>query len=400
MAANIFDWDWRPIFLINVPIGIIGYILGWKYINESKAPERIRLDLVGVVLATVSLTALLFPLTFGRELNWPAWSFVLMAASVVGFLGFIAYERAKQRKDGMPLVPLNLFKNRSFSAALAMMLGMFTFTGMFMLALYLFMQEGLGFTPLRTGVTLLAFCIGAFITASASVVALVPKFGRAVLQVGAVVIAVGIAVLLLTLSPDVTSWGMVPGLLLIGLGFGMAATPIALFALQEVPHQDAGAASGLINTKQQLGFAFGIAVVSLAFFAPLASSGNSQAESLAPQVRQELVAAGVAEGKADELTNAFKACTSNSLAGATETAVATCAPLQQDATAKAIAEKYTHQAANQSFTSAFENTLYVGFGFAALALLLASFLPRWLKQEEWGAPAESAEDGAEEPAKA
>ncbi|MEU0879558.1 DHA2 family efflux MFS transporter permease subunit [Lentzea sp. NPDC005914] len=397
VAANIFGWEWRTVFLVNVPIGLIGYALGWKFINESKAPYKIRLDLVGVVLATVSLTALLFPLTFGRELHWPAWSFVLMAASVVGFLVFIAYERAKQRKDGMPLVPLSLFKSRSFSAALALMLGMFTFTGMFMLALYLFMQEGLGFSPLRTGVTLLAFCIGAFITASASVIALVPKFGRAVLQVGAVVIAIGVTVFLLTLSPDVTSWGMVPGLLLIGLGFGMTATPIALFALQEVPHQDAGAASGLINTKQQLGFAVGISVVTLAFFAPLASNGAANAESLAPQVRQELVAAGVADGKADELAGAFKACTTNNLAGTPEAAAAACATLQQDGQAKAIADKYTQQAASTSFTDAFRTTLYVGFGFAALALLLASFLPRWLKQEEWGAPAE---EGSGEPAKA
>ncbi len=400
VAWNIFGWDWRTIFLVNVPIGLIGYALGWKYINESKAPQRIRLDLIGVVLATVSLTALLFPLTFGRELHWPAWGFVLMAASVVGFIGFIAYERAKQRKDGMPLVPLSLFKSRSFSAALALMLGMFTFTGMFMLALYLFLQQGLGFSPLRTGVTLLAFCVGAFITASASVIALVPKFGRAVLQVGAVVIAIGVAVMLLTISPDVTSWGLVPGLLLIGLGFGMTATPIALFALQEVPHQDAGAASGLINTKQQLGFAVGISIVTLAFFAPLASNGATNVESLAPQVRQELVAAGVAEGKADELTNAFKVCGANNFAGTPEAGAAACTALQQDAQAKAVVDRYTKQAAGESFTGAFRTTLYVGFGFAALALLLASFLPRWLKQEEWGAPAEESAEGSEEPAKA
>ncbi|MDX8146369.1 DHA2 family efflux MFS transporter permease subunit [Lentzea sp. BCCO 10_0061] len=399
VAANIFNWEWRTIFLVNVPIGLIGYVLGWKYINESKAPSRIRLDLIGVVIATVSLTALLFPLTFGRELHWPAWGFVLMAASVVGFIGFVAYERAKQRKDGMPLVPLSLFKSRSFSAALALMLGMFSFTGMFMLALYLYLQEGLGFSPLRTGVTLLAFCIGAFITASASVIALVPKFGRAVLQVGAVVIAVGVAVLLFSVSPDITSWGLVPGLLLIGLGFGMTATPIALFALQEVPHEDAGAASGLINTKQQLGFAVGISVVTLAFFAPLASHGATNAESLAPQVRQELVTAGVADAKATELAGAFQTCAATTFSGTPDAAA--CGAVQADPQAKAIADKYSHQAAGQSFTDAFRTTLYVGFGFAALALLLASFLPRWLKQEEWGAPAEEgAEEGSEETAKA
>ena len=122
---------------------------------------------------------------------------------------------------------------------------------------------------------------------------------------------------------------------------------------------------------------------------------------MAPQVRQELVAAGVAEGKADELTNAFKTCTANSLAGTPDAAAAACATLQQDAQGKAIAGKYTHEVANKSFTNAFNTTLYVGFGFAALALVLASFLPRWLKQEEWGAPQEdAAEESAEDTAKA
>jgi hypothetical protein len=138
--------------------------------------------------------------------------------------------------------------------------------------------------------------------------------------------------------------------------------------------------------------------VTLAFFAPLASGGTTNVESLTPQVRQELVAAGVAEGRADELANAFKVCGANTFAGTPEAGAAACAAVQQDAQAKAIADKYTHQATGQSFTDAFRTTLYVGFGFAALALLLASFLPRWLKQEEWGAPAE--ETSEEETAKA
>ncbi|SEQ65281.1 drug resistance transporter, EmrB/QacA subfamily [Lentzea xinjiangensis] len=379
VAANIFGWDWRPIFLINVPIGIVGYFMGWKFIPESKAPHALRLDIVGAVLATVSLVMLLFPLTFGRELHWPVWTIASMVLSVGGFAVFIAYERAKQRRDGAPLVPLNLFKARSFSSALGLMLVTFSFTGMFMLALYLFMQEGLGFSPLRNGVTLLAFCIGAFLTASASVIALVPKFGRAVLQGGAVVIALGIGLFLLVNSGEVGSWGMVPALFVIGLGFGALATPISMFALADVPHKDAGAASGLVSTQQQLGFTLGIAVVSLAFFAPLSSSAANSAEELTPQLRQELVVAGVAAERADQIAGSFKACTVERLGGAAEPGTSeSCVAVAQDAQAKPVVEKFAAKAAGNTHSGAFDITLWVGLGMVVLAFLLAGALPRRL----------------------
>jgi EmrB/QacA subfamily drug resistance transporter len=379
VAANIFGWDWRPIFLINVPIGIIGFFMGLKYIPESKAPHALRLDIVGVVLATISLVLLLFPLTFGRELHWPAWTIVSMIVSVAGFGAFIAYERAKQRRDGAPLVPLKLFKARSFSAALGLMLVTFSFTGMFMLALYLFMQEGLGFSPLRNGVTLLAFCIGAFFTASASVIALVPKFGRAVLQVGAIVVALGIGLFLLVNNGELSSWGMVPALFIIGLGFGALATPISLFALADVPHENAGAASGLVNTQQQLGFTLGIAVVSLAFFAPLAASASSTAQDLTPQLRQELVVAGVAADRADQIAGSFQACTAERLGGSSpESTPASCVAATQDPQAKPVVEKFAAKASGNTLSGAFDVTLWVGLGLALLAFLLAGALPKKL----------------------
>lgn len=379
VAANIFGWDWRPIFLINVPIGIIGFFMGWKYIPESKAPKALRLDIVGVVLATVSLVMLLFPLTFGRELHWPVWSIVSMVLSVGGFAVFIAYERAKQRRDGAPLVPLKLFKARSFSSALVLMLVTFSFTGMFMLSLYLFMQEGLGFSPLRNGVTLLAFCIGAFLTASASVIALVPKFGRAVLQAGAVVVALGIGLFLLVNNGELSSWGMVPALFIIGLGFGALATPIAMFALADVSHDDAGAASGLVSTQQQLGFTLGIAIVSLAFFAPLSSSASSSAEELTPQLRQELVMAGVTAERADEIAGSFKACTVERLGGAASPGTsASCVAVAQDPQAKPVVEKFAAKASGNTHSGAFDITLWVGLGLAVLAFLLAGALPKKL----------------------
>lgn len=383
VAANIFGWDWRPIFLINVPVGIIGFILGWKYIPDSKAPTALRLDLIGVAISAVALLLVLFPLTFGRELGWPAWGYAAMALSVVAFAGFVFYEKYKQRKDGSPLVVLELFKARSFSSALALMLTCFTFTGMFMLALYLYMQLGLGWTPLRAGVTLLAFAIGAFITASASVIGLVPKFGRAVLQVGAVVIAIGLGVFLWTNGTrgwEMTSWSMVPALFIIGLGFGATATPISLFGLADVPFKDAGSASGLINTMLQLGFTVGIAIVSLSFFAPLGQSAARNADGFTPQLRQELVAVGLPADRLDAVTTSFRNCTIDRLSGASPTKTpASCAidpAVQQYPQASATLAKYAQRASGQTFSDAFQVSLYTGLGFIVLAFLFAGALPR------------------------
>jgi EmrB/QacA subfamily drug resistance transporter len=383
VAANIFGWDWRPIFLINIPIGVIGFILGSRYITESKAPSSLRLDLVGVGIASVAMVLLLYPLTFGRELGWPAWSFAAIVMSTVVLGWFVSYERYKQGKDGSPLVSLDLFKSRSFSAAQALTLGFYTFTGMFMLAMYLFMQLGLGWSPLRAGVTVLAFCIGAFITATASVIVLVPKFGRTVLQAGALVIAVGLGVYLWTNGAkgwETTSWSLVPALFLIGLGFGATATPIPIFGLANVPHEDAGSASGTLNTMQQLGFALGIAIVSLSFFTPLASSASRSVDTLAPQLRQELVAAGVQSDRVDAVTGSFRDCTVERFTGKAITEpVAGCSANQLvagNAQATEVLNKFASRAGAQTFSGAFQTALFTALGLIILIFLLVGGLPK------------------------
>jgi hypothetical protein len=103
---DLFGLDWRLIFLVNLPVGIGGLLLGKVFISESRAPLALRLDVVGAALITLGLLMLLYPLTRGRELDWPLWGYMLMAGSllVLGFL--VAYEKRKARKDGSPLIEL------------------------------------------------------------------------------------------------------------------------------------------------------------------------------------------------------------------------------------------------------------------------------------------------------
>src|SRR5689334_3199856 len=101
---NLFGLEWRPIFLINLPVGIAALFLGSRYITESKAPRALKLDLVGVALVTLGLLMLLYPLTRGRELGWPLWGYVSMAGAFVVLAALVAYERRKAVRDGSPLV--------------------------------------------------------------------------------------------------------------------------------------------------------------------------------------------------------------------------------------------------------------------------------------------------------
>src|SRR5580700_6540523 len=110
---NLFGWDWRPIFLINVPVGIVAVIASAILVRESRAPRPPKLDPVGVLLISAGLLLLLYPLVQGRELGWPTWTIASMAVSAPVFALFVLYERVKSRADGSPLVELSLFRDRS-----------------------------------------------------------------------------------------------------------------------------------------------------------------------------------------------------------------------------------------------------------------------------------------------
>ncbi|WP_435849714.1 MFS transporter [Streptomyces pristinaespiralis] len=277
---NLFGLEWRPIFLINLPVGIAGLILGRKYILESRAPKALKLDLVGVVLVTLGLLMLIYPLTRGRELDWPLWGHLCMAGSLLVFAAFIAYEKYKTRKDGSPLVELSLFKVKSFAAGIAVQLTFGIVMGIFFLVWTLYMQTGLGWSPLKAGVTGVPFSLAVSAAAGMSVQLLVPRFGRKVLQAGAATMAAGLLVYIWEADRygmAVQPWQMILPLLVMGVGMGLIVAPLTDAVLSEVPREHAGSASGLINTTGQMGTALGLGLVSLVFF------GSIDEEKLAPE---------------------------------------------------------------------------------------------------------------------
>ncbi|MFC9062396.1 MFS transporter [Streptomyces sp. NPDC057074] len=266
---NLFGLAWRPIFLINLPVGIAGLVLGSRFITESKAPRALRLDLVGVALVTLGMLMLVYPLTRGEELDWPLWGYLSMAGSLVVLAVLVAYERRKSARDGSPLVELSLFRVKSFAAGIAVQTVFGVALGVFFLVWTLYMQVGLGWTALRAGLTGVPFSIAVSVAAGVSVQLLVPRFGRKVLQAGALVMAAGVLLYIWESERyglGIASWQMALPLTVMGVGMGLIVAPLTDAVLSQVPREHAGAASGLINTVQQMGNALGLGLVSVVFF--------------------------------------------------------------------------------------------------------------------------------------
>ncbi|WP_443056608.1 MFS transporter [Streptomyces sp. MUM 178J] len=266
---NLFGLEWRPIFLINLPVGIAGIILGRTFISESRAPKALRLDLIGVALVTVALLMLVYPLTRGRELDWPLWGHLCMAGSLFVFAAFGVYEKYKTKRDGSPLVELSLFRVKSFAAGIAVQLTFGIVCGIFFLVWTLYMQIGLGWTPLRAGLTGVPFSLAVSTAAGVSVQKLVPRFGRKVLQAGAIIMATGLLLYIWEAGrygTGIHSWQMILPLTAMGAGMGLIVAPLTDAVLSEVPREHSGSASGLINTTMQMGNALGLGLVSVVFF--------------------------------------------------------------------------------------------------------------------------------------
>lgn len=266
---NLFGLEWRPIFLINLPVGIAGLLLGRKFISESKAPKALRLDLTGVALVTLGLLMLLYPLTRGRELDWPLWGHVSMAASLPVFAALVVFERRKAQRDGSPLIELSLFRMKSFAAGTAVQLAFGIALGIFFLVWTLYLQTGLGWSALRAGSTGIPFSIAVSCAAGVSVQKLVPRFGRKVLQAGALLMIAGLLLYIWEAGRyglDISPWQMALPLVVMGAGMGLIVAPLTDTVLSGVPKEHSGSASGLINTVQQMGTALGLGLVSVVFF--------------------------------------------------------------------------------------------------------------------------------------
>ena len=274
-SANILGWGWRPIFFVNVPVALAMLIAAAVLVPETRSERPLRPDLRGMALAAAGLVAIVYPLFEGRSLGWPVWCFGCLAAGVAAVAWLCAAGRRRQRPGIAPLLPAGLLRKPAFSAGVLVQLAFAAGLQGFSLALALWLQSGQHYSPVRAGVTTVAFSAGAFLTAGLSI-QLAAKLGRTILVIGGLMMAAGMYGVLLAAQHSgggVDPWQLVPGLVVAGAGLGFLVVPLINVVLAVVPAELAGGASGVFNTAQQLGGALGVAVIGSVFFARAGSAG-------------------------------------------------------------------------------------------------------------------------------
>lgn len=273
ITSDVFGLGWRTIFMMNVPIGIALATCALILIPETKSAHPLRLDVPGVLLAMTGILALVYPLVEGHELGWPPWTFALMLMSPVLFAIFIKHQRRRSGANQAPLLPMELFRDRGFSAGLVTQLTFQAGVASYFLILTLYLQSGLGFSAWQAGLSVLPFSLGAVI-GSGMAVPLTAKLGKYLVFTGAMLQTAGVGWSIIVVSSQGNT--LVPPdfilpMGLAGLGLGLLVVPLLDVALATVPVDDAGSASGALNTVQQVGAALGIAVIGLVFFGTIGS---------------------------------------------------------------------------------------------------------------------------------
>jgi EmrB/QacA subfamily drug resistance transporter len=252
-------WEW--IFFVNVPVGAAVLLVTRRIVRESRAQVATRqYDAAGAVLITSSLVLLVYALTRADTVGWSsAQTLLVLAASGILLAAFVAVEL----RSKAPLVPLGIFlRLRTLTGAnvVGFLLGGLTFAMFFMLSLY--MQRVLGLSPLQAGAGYLAVALTAIASAGVAQ-ALVTRVGvKPTMAVGLALMALGNVWFTQVSANGSYSVDLLPGFFAIGVGIGFAFVPVSIAALAGVQPVEAGLASGLINTSQQIGGALGVAVFS------------------------------------------------------------------------------------------------------------------------------------------
>ncbi|MGR6968650.1 MFS transporter [Streptomyces cynarae] len=291
VSADIAGTSWRPIFLVNVPIGLVVLLVAARIVPATRSEHPVGIDLPGTVLFAATLIALLVPLTEGHSLGWPWWTWLLLALAVA--LGALTYgvEKRAERRGEVPLLPPSLLRLPSMSRGLVMVLAFSIGFGAFMFVFALTVQDGLHADALHGGLAILPMAL-LFFAGSVLAPRLISRFGRAAMSAGAVLQLAGLAWLVAVLlvdRPHVSLWAMAAPLALAGAGQSMLFAGLFRSVLADVPAHLGGIGSGTLITLQQSGLALGVATLGTLYIG-LAPRGTSHAFAVVEFVHMGIVA--------------------------------------------------------------------------------------------------------------
>lgn len=269
LQADLFDSGWRPLFLVNVPVGVLALVFARRMVPETKAPVAAPIDIRGAVLLAATIALLLIPLTLGRAEDWPVWTWIALAAVLPFAAVFVATQSRAERSGGTPLVPPSLLKLPAARLGLAALLVFGTCVGGFMFSLAMILQLGHGFTPIRSGIAMAAAATG-FLGFALLAQRFVARYGAMVLVVGAFVFTLGTTAFALTAGiteDNLTLPETLLPLFVAGIGWGMVLVPLLGLTLGALPVDRAGLAGGVLSTALQIGLASGASILGSTLFA-------------------------------------------------------------------------------------------------------------------------------------
>src|SRR5262249_15637221 len=188
VSANVAGTSWRPIFLVNIPIGVAALLCGGRVLPDARAEAPRRPDLAGVALLSACVALLIVPLAFGRAAHWAAWVWLLLAAGLAAGVAALWHMGRLQRRGGDPVSDLSLFRHLPLALGLAAVCGMSVAYGGFLFTLTLHLQGELGFSAVRSGLTFSPYALG-FAVVSLSVPRLRPARASVAILSGLAVMA-------------------------------------------------------------------------------------------------------------------------------------------------------------------------------------------------------------------
>jgi len=266
---DLFGIGWRMIFLINLPLGLIGFLLGAYALPIGQRHQSLTLDVPGSLVAAAAMGVLIYPMIEGREKGWPWWTYLMLASALLMFAVFVVLERRRDRAGRATLLTPSLFAKRAFVAGLASGLTLFAALIGLSIALTVFTQLGLGFSPLKAGLAGLPQALG-MILGFGLAQGLATRFRtRSIMQTGTGLVMLGLAGFIVTIGAredHVTILSMAPALLVIGAGNGLALAPFFDLVLSQVDYHELGSASGALTAAQQIGASAGIAILGTIVF--------------------------------------------------------------------------------------------------------------------------------------